>query len=165
MTLPLMRHAIFILLLLLTLTEDPAWTTFTPKDGSFSARFPQTPSERATRTGTVWMYSAKDKVYNVAKSPLEGGESASPGQITAALDAVRDNIVKRVQAKLISERKLLHDNLPAREFLFELPEEKGQLRLRCLAAKGQVWEIKVGGPKDYVTGKEAETFLTSLKIK
>lgn len=154
-----------ILVLLLCLADDSAWTTFSPKDGSFTARFPGTPSEKATRTGTLWQSSAKDRVYNVAKSALSGGEGASPGEINAALDAVRDNIVKRVQAKLITERKLLHDNLPAREFVYELPEEKGLLRLRCLAAKGMVWEIKVGGPKEYIGGKEADTFINSLKIK
>lgn len=145
--------------------DDSKWVDFSPKDAGFSARFPQAPQERATRTGKLWQYAVKDRVYNVAKSPLAGGVDASPGEIGAALDAVRDNIVKRVQAKLVSERKLLHQKIPAREFLFELPEEKGQLRLRCLATQGHVWEIKVGGPKDYVSGKEAESFLESLKIK
>jgi len=154
-----------ILTILFCLLDDPQWIDFSPKDSSFTARFPQAPSERATRTGTLWQFSAKDRVYNVAKSAVPGGPNPTPSDVTAGLDAVRDNIVKRVQAKLLSEKTLQHRNNAAREFLFELPEEKGQLRLRCFVAKGQVWEIKVGGPKDYVNGTEADTFLNGLKVK
>lgn len=153
------------LALLISGDDVLSWAEFSPKDGSFTARFPQTPQERASRTGTLWQHSAKDKVYNVARSPLPGGEGASPGEIEAALSKVRDNILVRVQAKLKSEKKLNHRGIPAREFLFELPEEKGLLRIRCFAVKDDVWEIKVGGPKDYVTGKQGDLFLEGLKVK
>jgi hypothetical protein len=154
-----------IVTMLVCLLDDPAWIDFTPQDGSFTARFLQTPSERATRTGTLWQHSVKDRVYNVAKSPAPGGQNPTAGEISTALDAVRDNIVKRVQAKLLSEKTLQHRTSSAREYVFELPEEKGLLRLRCFVAKGQVWEIKVGGPKAYVTGTEADAFLDGLKVK
>ncbi len=154
-----------ILTLLLCLLDDSKWIDFSPKDSSFTARFPQVPSERATRTGTLWQFSAKDRVYNVAKSVAPGGPNPTPSDIAAALDAVRDNIVKRVQAKLLSEKTVQHRNNAAREFVFELPEEKGQLRLRCFVAKGHVWEIKAGGPKEYVTGTEVDAFLDGLKVK
>lgn len=156
---------ILALVCLIVTVDDPKWVDFTPKDGSFTARFPQAPQERATRAGTLWQFAVKDRLYNVAKTPLAGGNNPSPGEISAALDAVRDGITKRVQAKLVKESKLLYRNMPVREYLFELPEEKGHLRLRCLVVQGNVWEIKVGGPKDYVGGKEADTFLESLKIK
>lgn len=156
---------LIILTFFIGIVDDTQWIEFTPKDGSFTARFLQQPTERASRTGTVWQHSAKDRVYNVARSAFAGGNNPSPPEVTAALGAVRDNIVKRVQARLLNEKTLLHRNNAAREFLFELPESKGLLRLRCFVAKGNVWEIKVGGPKDYVTGKEADAFLDSLKVK
>jgi len=154
-----------ILTLCFCTLDDPKWIEFTPKDGSFSARFPQTPTERASRTGTVWQMSAKDRVYNVARSPVPSGDNPTLAEVTAALDAVRDNIVKRVQAQLLKEKTLKHRNSDAREFVFELPEGKGLLRLRCFVVKGQVWEIKVGGPKDYVNSAEADAYLDGLKVK
>jgi hypothetical protein len=154
-----------ILTFFLCTLDDPQWIEFSPKDGSFTARFPQQPTERASRTGTVWQYSAKDRVYNVARSAAASGNNPSPAEVTAALDAVRDNIVKRVEAKVLKEKTMQHRNSAAREFVFELPEGKGLLRLRCFVLKGNVWEIKVGGPKDYVTGAEADAFLDGLKVK
>lgn len=154
-----------ILALFISTFDDPRWTEFSPKDGTFTARFPQQPIERASRTGTLWQHSNKDRVYNVARSAAPGGSNPSPEEVSAALDAVRDNIVKRVQAKLLNEKTLQHRNHAAREFVFELPEGKGILRLRCFVAKGNVWEIKVGGPKDYVIGAEADAFLDGLKVK
>lgn len=142
-----------------------SWPEYSPKDGSFTARFPQAPQERASRTGKTWQHSEKDRVYNVARSPLPGGEGASPADIESALSKVRDNIKQRVEAKLKSEKRLNHRGIPAREFLFELPEGKGLLRLRCFAVKDEVWEIKVGGPKELVSGKQADLFLEGLKVK
>lgn len=145
--------------------NDPSWIEFSPKDGSFTARFPKQPVERASRAGIVWQHSEKDRVYNVARAAVPGGDNPSPAEVTAALDAVRDNIIKRVQARLLNEKTLQHRNSAAREFVFELPEGKGILRLRCFVARGNVWEIKVGGPKEYVTGTEADAFLDGLKVK
>ncbi|MFO0813868.1 MAG: hypothetical protein U0796_11650 [Gemmatales bacterium] len=144
---------------------DGEWIKFTPKDGSFTSQFPQSPQERANRTGTTWMLAARDRVYNIAKNPVPGGDNPSPRDINTALNTVRDNIIKRVEAKLISERAMEHHRIPAREYLFALPEDKGHLRLRCFVVKGFVWEVKVGGPKEYVAGKEAEAFLEGLIIK
>lgn len=156
---------LLILMAVVCLLEDSKWIDFSPKDGSFTARFPAIPNERASRTGTVWQHSAKDRVFNVARSAVPSGNNPTPSEITAALDAVRDNIIKRVQAKLITEKSIQHRNYQAREFVFELPEEKGLMRLRCFVAKGIVWEIKIGGPKEYVSGTEATVFLDGLKVK
>ncbi|HMO34993.1 MAG TPA: hypothetical protein PKA06_03020 [Gemmatales bacterium] len=154
----------FILVISLILLDTP-WVEFSPKDESFTARFPQTPSERANRTGTTWQVAVKDRVYNVAKNPIANGEAASPGDINAALNAVKDGIIRRVEAKMLTERRLEHHRIPAREYLFELPEQKGHLRIRCFVVKGYLWEVKVGGPKEYVADKEADQFLEGLKIK
>jgi hypothetical protein len=154
-----------LLFMMLATTQDAPWVDFTPKDASFTAKFPKAPTERANRTGTTWQYAVKDRLYNVAKNPVANGDAASPGDIDAALNAVKDGIIKRVEAKLISERKLQHQRMPAREYLFELPEQKGSLRIRCLVAKGFVWEVKVGGPKEYVAAKEADSFIEGLQIK
>ncbi len=156
-----------MLLILLTLGtwQEAPWVDFAPKDASFTAKFPQMPVERANRTGTTWQLAVKDRVYNVAKNPVANGEAASPGDINAALNAVKDGIIKRVEAKVISERRLEHHRIPAREYLFALPDEKGNLRIRCFVVKGFVWEVKVGGPKEYVAGKEADSFIEGLQIK
>jgi len=156
-------------LLLFTLTpgDDPAWKTFSPKDGTFSVLFPGDPSERKNLNagGVTWQVAAKERLYQVTRTPSPGGRTPSPGDVQGALNEVRDNIVKRVQAKLLSERTLRHRGIPAREYLFELPEDKGRLRARAFVVKGHVWEIKLGGPKDYIVGPEADKYLESFEVK
>lgn len=154
-----------LLLVFVLIPAGDEWVVFSPKDGGFTAKFPSKPQERANRTGTTWMLAVKDRMYNIARNPAPGGENPSPRDINTALNDVRDNIIKRVEAKLLSERAMAHQGIPAREYLFALPEEKGHLRLRCFVVKGQLYEVKLGGPKEYVAGAEAEQFLNSLVIK
>lgn len=156
---------LLIAMLLTSLIQDKPWVEFNPKDGGFTAKFPQEPVERANRTGITWQLAVKDRVHSISKNPIPGGEHPSSRDIQSALNTVRDNLIKRVEAKLLSERIIEHHRIPAREYLFALPEEKGHLRVRCFVVKGHLWEIKVGGPKDYVAGKDADTFLEGLKIK
>ena len=160
-----MPSLVFSLLVCSVGAEPEDWVTLSPKDGGFTAQFPAQPQERANRTGTTWMLAQKDRVYNIARNPAPGGENPSPREINTALNEVRDNIIKRVEAKLLSERTLEHHRIPAREFLFALPQEKGHLRLRCFVVKGHVYEVKVGGPRDYVAGPDADKFLQGLIIK
>jgi hypothetical protein len=155
--------SLVLLCLLVPVAEE--WVAFSPKDGGFTARFPVKPQERANRTGTTWMLAVKDRMYNIARNPAPGGDNPSPRDINTALNAVRDNIIKRVEARLLSERTLEHHRIPAREYLFALPEEKGHLRLRCFVVKGHLYEVKIGGPKDYIAGPEAEQFLNGLVVK
>lgn len=156
---------LFTVLLLTLVAQEKPWVDFKPKDGSFTARFPQEPTERANRTGTTWQLAMKDRVHSISKNPIPGGEHPSSRDVQSAMNEVRDNLIKRVEAKLLSERGLEHHRIPAREYLFALPEEKGHLRVRCFVVKGYLWEVKVGGPKDYVAGKEADSFVEGLKIK
>jgi hypothetical protein len=156
-----------MILLLCTLTFVDDFKEFTPKDASFVVLFPGEPTQRGSLNvgGVTWQLAAKDRLYQVTRTPVPGGEAPSPRQIQTALNEVRDNLAKRIQAKLIAETTLRHRGIPAREYLFELPEGKGRLRARAFVVKGHVWEIKVGGPKEYLEGKDAEKYLGSLEIK
>jgi hypothetical protein len=155
-----------ILLCTLLSFDDPPLKEYSPKDGTFTVLLPGEPGERANRNagGVTWQVSAKDRLYQVARTPLPG-EAPSPAQIQGALNDTRDNIAKRIQAKLLGERPLRHRDLAAREYHFELPEGKGHLRARAFYVKGHIWEIKVGGPKEYVVGPEADKIIESLLIK
>lgn len=156
-----------ILLCTLTPFDDAGWKSFAPQDGTFAVLFPGEPSERKNLNagGVTWQLAAKDRLFQVTRTPAPGGESPSPGQVQGALNEVRDNLIKRIQAKLLAERTLLHRGIPAREYLFELPEGKGHLRARAFVVKGHVWEVKVGGPKEVVAGQDADKYLESLEVK
>lgn len=142
------------------------YQSFTAKDESFTALFPGTPGERKNRDdgGTTWQVAAQQMVHQVTAG-VKAAKPMSPGEKDAALLAVKDGIIKRVEAKVISTRDLRQQEVAAKEFLFQLPQEKGLLRVRCYVLNDTVWQVKVGGSKEAVSSDNANKFLDSLKVK
>jgi len=79
------------------------------------------------------------------------------------LDKVRDGI-KGADGKVVSEKELTvgAEKFPAREVVIEKPA--AVLRNRIVVAGGRLYQVILQGPKDYITGPDADRFFDSFEV-
>lgn len=140
------------------------------KDGKFTAKFPNGPTHQAKSAGglTVNMYLAD---YEKGKGgflvvytdlPAEKLKAPTPDQVLSSSEqALKDDF----KAKITKSGATTHGakKYPAREIVAE--REEWNLRGTLVLVGTRLYQVYVYGPKDFVTGKDANDFLASFSVK
>ena len=83
------------------------------------------------------------------------------------LDGTRDVVVSSSKGKLLSEKKIILDKNPGREFRAELPigedRKGGILKCRIYLVGHRVFQIMAVSPKDEANTKDIDVFFRSFK--
>jgi hypothetical protein len=82
----------------------------------------------------------------------------------ARLDRARDDAVKAADATLVSEKKIKLGDVPGRDLVLQLPDNKGFVRSRLYLAKNRLFQVVVTGDRQQVTGPEADKYLNTFKL-
>jgi hypothetical protein len=94
---------------------------------------------------------------------LEYPAAAPKMEPAKRLDKVRDGN-KGADGKVLAEKELTvgPDKHPAREVLIEKPS--AVIRNRIVVAGDRLYQVMLQGPKDYVTGADADRFFDSFEV-
>jgi hypothetical protein len=94
---------------------------------------------------------------------LEYPDAAPKLEPAKRLDKVRDGN-KGTDGKVLTEKELTvgPDKHPAREVVIEKPN--AVIRNRIVVAGSRLYQVMIQGPKDYVTGADADRFFDSFEV-
>jgi hypothetical protein len=141
---------------------------FESKDGKFKATFPTEPKEIKQKA------SGLDLVITIAEKGKDGGYaviySDMPAEVVKAAPAAKlleggeKGLVDNFKAKVTKSKETTFgkQKYPAREILGE--KDTLHLRVTIILADNRLYQVFVVGPKDMVTGKEADAFFESFEI-
>ncbi len=144
-------------------------STFAPKKGQFTVRFPGAPKEntQSTQTAlgeldvyTATMATTQGNVYLVSYTDFPPG-TIKPEGVSTLYDGVRDGLKK--DGKMTEKDLTLgKEKLPGREILID--KGKQQLRFRVVARGNRLYQVAVVGDDEFVNGKDATAFLESFEL-
>jgi hypothetical protein len=147
------------------------WIKFTSPDKTFEAQFPSEPrtTEQKAPGATTKMFIAMEgtTTYNISVTPVPGLAKGDADTVAKTFDTSRDQLIKALNGKLLSEKKLELDNKhPGREFIVEAVGGAVHLRQRMYIVEGVLYQVVVGGTSaDAINGKDANMFVDSFKLK
>src|SRR5438128_2288100 len=97
--------------------------------------------------------------YTVIYNDLPDVVSKQPGAADVVLETIPQQVKANVPgATLVGDvKKLTQDGYPGRELTLELAG-KGSLLVRVFLVKQRVYQVMVGGSKDFLASKEAAQF-------
>lgn len=145
------------------------------KEGKIEIQFPGKPRE-STQKNELGLNGAKleltlddGKVVYVASFTTVAGLE-NKAQHAELFNTTRDNLVKSLGGKLLSEKELQaagnganSPRDPGREFLIETPLV-GVLRAQVYFVGDRLYRLMLAAPKEVVNGRDAETFFKSFKL-
>jgi hypothetical protein len=140
---------------------------FESKEGKYSVAFPGKPTMTTNKAGGIDLNIAIVEKgmggFAVIHSdlPAEAVKAAKPKDL---LEGGQKGLVDNFKAKVTSSKdfdfgKQKH---PAREILAE--KDTINLRIQIILADARLYQVFVVGPKDMVTGKDADEFFKSFEI-
>jgi hypothetical protein len=145
--------------------QDEHWQKFIAPDNSCSINFPVTPDKQeeskdspAGRVVTnIWLARDNGAVYLL-------GITDYPVDIDAQreLELDRDNFLKEVNAKLISESETTVSGHRGKEFTGA--SDSFTFRSRVFVIRRRVYQVAVGEPTNFVNAKATEKFISSLAL-
>jgi hypothetical protein len=148
---------------------DPAWETFTSKEGKYSIALPGKVKEKTVDNGVTTVRSilleGKDLLYTLAAGDIPNVEESSKeaGFADAWLTRQRDRAVQK--GKLLKEEKVtLDEKYPGRDLTIEPTDKDNLIRIRMVMSGKRFYQITVTGPKKAVESEDADKFLKSFKI-
>lgn len=138
------------------------------KDGKYTVSFPADAkvTTKTQEAGGVSMKFAqveqKDKAYIVMYMDLP--EAVKDVPVKNLLDNAEKGSVKETKGKLLDSKDIEFGKkkYPGREFVVE--KDGSKIRSRIIVVGIRVYVVVVGGPKDYATGKEGDSFLDSFEL-
>ncbi len=142
---------------------------FAAPDGSCKAQFPGTPKASVRDVDGqkmhVFMVEEKNGAYGLlyADGAEKGLENAV---IQKAFDLARDNMLRSLGAKLLKESKITigTKKYPGREFVGELPNDRGLIRAKIYSVDGRLYQMLIVGKKNFAESETATQFLGSLTL-
>jgi hypothetical protein len=149
-----------------------AFTTFTSKEGGFSVLMPGKPTEKVTTAKdpagrdvetTLFIVDLKTVAYLASYTERPDLATVTADGKNAALENGRDAVVKGLNGKLLTDKRITLGNNPGREFQIEVPN-LGVYRSRTYLVGGRFYQVVVMGPQDVATSKAADQFLDSFKL-
>lgn len=149
------------------------WTSYSPKDGSFSAQFPGPPEESVEptdgptgkidmhqfaverQTGSAYMASYTD-------FPVP---AASPDEIKKRLVAIRDAALGSAHATLVDDKEIVVNGVPGREFTSQMavPEEV-VTHTRVFMRGSRLFQFMTLVPKGTNEDADVRRFLDSIAL-
>jgi hypothetical protein len=149
----------------------PDAETYAPKDGGYSVKFPGKPMEltQKPKTGAgdldvkMAVYAtSKGEAFVTAYNEVPGGKLADDKMkefLAGVVNGVKgDGMVIKSQDFEFGDGKL-----PAKSFTIEKSKQQF-VRGLVVVGEGRVYQVLVVGPKAFVEGREARTFLDSFKL-
>jgi hypothetical protein len=133
---------------------------FVWKAGKLQAQFPGVPSAN----NTVLQYQRDDgkiaylAVFTVIPQLAKTKKSLHP----AIFDSGRDNMLKELKGKLLTEREVKVGDHVGREFQIEYAS--GVYRAQLFLVGDRYYQLIVRAPKAVATGTEADRFFQSLRF-
>lgn len=144
--------------------QAPKVQVFSPESGAFTCDLPGSPTVTTESVNTP-SGAMEVKAYTVAKSEVTyaAKDGAIPQGLApdAALNAVRDEIVKTSGGKLLLENPLTLGEVPARELMIEMPEGMYS-HVRLYVVQGRLFQTSVNVKSKFIS-PVANKFFTSIK--
>jgi hypothetical protein len=156
------RKASFLVaLLVLACSLELDWRELKSTEGGFTALMPAKPRYEARALGgapavTMHLWSAR-----AASTVFGVGYADYPGLDDAALDRIRDALVKNIGGRVLGEKPLVQRGLPGRDFVAESGATR--LRARLLVSGKRLYQLAVLGERDAVADADIELFLVSFQ--
>jgi hypothetical protein len=159
--------ALFVVGLAAAQEKDAKPEKYVSKDGKYAVAFPDKPTVESKKAGGLDLNSATavkgTAGFSVMYSdlPAEVVKASKPKEL---LDGGQKGIVGTFKAKPTSTRdfELGKQKYPAREIVGE--KDAVNLRIQIILADNRLYQVFVVGPKETVTGKDADAFFQSFEI-
>jgi hypothetical protein len=147
--------------------QDAKGEKYVSKEGKYSVGFPGKPTTSANKAGAVDLNMAIVQKgaggYAVIHSdlPAEAVKVAKPKEL---LDGGQNGLINNFKAKVTSTKdfEFGKQKYPARELVGE--KDQITLRIQIILADNRLYQVFVVGPKDMVTGTDADAFFKSFEI-
>lgn len=147
-------------------------TKYESKEGQFKAAFPgaEAPKTTVTKAGGLDLsitIAEKDKKtgYAVIYSDLDA-KAVQGAPAAKLLEGGQKGLADNFKAKIVNgtetQFKTNGKEYPAREIMAE--KDDLSLRVTLILVDTRLYQVFVVGPKDVVTGKEADDFVKSVEI-
>ncbi|HSE31531.1 MAG TPA: hypothetical protein VLA93_08125 [Pyrinomonadaceae bacterium] len=124
-----MKHLIAALIACLFLSSFTAarqqqeWVTFSSPEGRFSLQFPKKPASDVKEVDsvvgklTMYTYAASSSTVTYMASFADYPNVPEANRQMAVLDAVRDGVVSKLEARIYDETRISMEGNPGRQFL------------------------------------------------
>lgn len=166
-----MRPALAVMIVLAggfcTFADDAK--KFASKDGKFGAKFPDEPKVITQKAGDIPMVIT---IVEKGKGGFAVIYSDMPAEIVKAAPAAKlleggeTGLVSNFKAKVTKSGEITFKSgdkkYPAREIIAE--KDDLHLRVTIILAGNRLYQVFVVGPKELITGKEADEFFKSFEI-
>jgi hypothetical protein len=134
---------------------------FAWKEGKLEVQFPAAPKE--SKDKLELQLDGGKTVYTVMYNVIEALLKAPPETHKLIYDNTKENLVKSLNGKLLSEKELKLEGATGREYQVETPN-LGVYRTRIYIAGDRLYQQILLAPKDVTSGKAADTFFNSFKL-
>lgn len=156
----------------LLLDDVPTWSEFVSEEGRFKVLLPSAPTKQ-----TITMDTPKGRVVNNGFIASKGGficivnyadlpaAVTDPEDIKAIFDGGRDEFLKALEGKLISEKNISLESYMGREFQIGMRSDtEAKARFYMVGSRFFQLAIMNANLRGKSNGNEAEKFLNSFKI-
>ncbi len=156
--------AVLVLVAGLVVAADEKYTS---KDGKYAVAFPGTPKTQTTKASgvdlniTIVEKGMGGFAVIYSDLPAEALKVAKPKDL---LDGGQKGLIDNFKAKVTKSNDIEFgkDKLPGREIVGE--KDAMQLRITLILKDNRLYQVFVVGPKDLVSGKDADDFFKSFEI-
>ncbi len=150
-----------------TATDNSGWVKFASDNGHFSVLMPDTPTEKVETTDsshgpyTTHLFIVKDttSVYLIGWVDYDPSFNFNR---QAELEANRDNFVKGINAKLLTNRPTMVNGYSGLEFTAET--EDRVFKSRVFLVGRRPYQLVIGSPKEMDDTASVNRFFNSFKV-
>jgi hypothetical protein len=158
--------AAVLLLVALVSAEEPKseWVKIAPESGKHKLQFPVKPKQTKI-TGQLAVERENGALLLQVTALPKEIDLGKPDLVKGVFDDGRDGGLKTWKGSTLASEKdvQFQKKFPERDIDFEVP--RGLYRTRLILTPTTLYQVGVGGTKDYVDGPEAKRFLESFKLK
>jgi hypothetical protein len=150
-----------------TATDNNGWVKFASDNGHFTVLMPNTPTEKVETTDsshgpyTTHLFVVRDttSVYLIGWVDYDPSFNFNR---QAELEANRDNFVKGINAKLLTDRPTVINGYSGLEFTAET--EDRVFKSRVFLVGRRPYQLVIGSPKDMDDTAISSKFFNSFKV-
>ena len=151
------------------------WKEITSQEGGFTVSFPSTPKEmkhsQDTPFGKLELFALAAELprnegsYAVMYLSLPEAMAKQQGATELLLETIPQQLkASNAAAKIIGQpKKITQDGHPGRELTLEIPGQ-GVAVVRVYIVQDRMYQVIVGGSKDFISSKDAQRFLDSFHL-
>lgn len=151
---------------------QPAWIAFSSDKLGFRTEFPASPKNDTMKVPTalgememqVFVLEQGTRAYMVSVS--ENLPSAQPIVVANVLDGARDGAVANIKGRLVSEKQITVDALPARRLEIAAGPPEAPLRVEAvlILRERKLYQALMVAPASEPSRPDAERFIAALHI-